>query len=114
MHIPDSLVEKLLKSALKATDEQISTLREQAVAEKLPLQELAIRSSLVSEHDLTKLYAGEIDVPFVELNPNEINRQALALIPERVARQYRAVVFGSDPDGSRLLAMDDPDDIQAI
>src|SRR5579864_5351749 len=114
MHIPDSLVEKLLKSAQKATNEQLVSLREQAVAEKLPMQDLAIRSNLISEHDLTKLYAGEIDVPFVDLNPPDLNKQALALIPERISRQYRAIIFGVEADGSKLLAMDDPDDIQAI
>jgi len=114
MRVPDSLVEKLLKSVLKTSEEQMATLREQAVAEHLPLQELAIRSNLISEKDLTKLYAQEIDVPFTELKPDEINHDTLNLVPERIARQYRAVLFGEDKDGNKQLAMDDPDDIQAI
>ena len=34
-------------------------------------------------------------------------------IPERIARQYNAVIFQIDEDGTMHLAMDDPDDVLA-
>src|SRR3989344_1634019 len=114
MRISDTLVEKLLTSAGKLTAEQLNGLREQKKTEKKPLQDLAIQGNIVNEKDLTKLYAKEIDIPFVELNPKEIKREVLRLIPERIARQYNAVLFGVEEDGSNLLAMADPDDVQAI
>jgi type IV pilus assembly protein PilB len=114
MRISDSLVEKLLKNADRVTAEQLAALHEQEAAEKKPLQDLVIQNKNIDEKDLTKLYAEEIDVPFVELNPKEIKREVLKLIPERIARQYNAVLFGVEEDGSRLLAMEDPDDIQAV
>ncbi len=114
MRVSDSLVEKLLVGAKKVTPDKLPALREQVIAEKKPLQDLVIKNNLVSEKDLTKLYAAEIDVPFIELNAKEIKREVLRLIPERIARQYKAVVFGVEPDGTKLLAMEDPDDIQAI
>jgi type IV pilus assembly protein PilB len=114
MRISDALVEKLLSSAGKVTAEQLKDLREQEEAEKKPLQDLVIRSSIVNEKELTKLYADEIDVPFVELNAKEIKHEILSLVPERIARQYNVILFGIEEDGSKLLAMADPDDIQAI
>ena len=114
MRIPDGIVEKLLKGANKISDEQLAVLREQEVAEKKSLQELVIQSNITTDRDLTKMYAEEIDIPFVDLNAHDINRELLTLIPERMARQYKAVVFGINDDGSRRLAMEDPDDIQAI
>jgi type IV pilus assembly protein PilB len=114
MKISDSLVEKLLIDSEKATATQLNTLREQVKTEKTSLQEVAIRNSLISEKDLTKLYAKEIDAPFIELNPKEIQREILRLIPERIARQYRAVLFGVEDNGEKLLAMEDADDIQAL
>lgn len=114
MRISDSLVEKLLKGADKVTDEQLKALKEQEAAEKKPLQDLAIAAGNVSEKELTELYSEEIDVPFVELNTKEIQREILRLIPERVARQYAVVLFGVEEDGTKLLAMEDPDDIQAV
>lgn len=114
MRISDSLVEKLLTGAGKVTAEQLKSLREQKTAEKKPLQDLVIQGSVATEKDLTKLYAAEIDLPFIELNPKEIKHEVLRLIPERIARQYNVVLFGVEEDGSKLLAMADPDDIQAI
>lgn len=114
MRIPDALVVELLKSIGKITDEQVTALREQEVTEKKPLQDLAIKNGLATEQDLTKLYALEIDVPYVEFNPKEIKPDVLKQIPERIARQYKVILFGVAEDGNKLLAMEDPDDIQAI
>lgn len=114
MRISDSLVEKLLLDTGKATPDQLASLREQEKTEKKPLQDLAIKSSLISEKELTKLYAAEIDIPYVELNAKEIKREVLRLIPERIARQYGVILFNVEEDGTKLLAMEDPDDIQAI
>jgi len=114
MRISDTLVEKLLKSTRKITTEQLTSLLQQAKSDKKPLQDLVLKNNLITEKDLTKLYAEEIDVPFIELNAKEIKREVLRLIPERIARQYNAVAFGVEENGSKLLAMEDPDDIQAI
>ena len=114
MRISDALVEKLLLGAAKVTDDQLKTLREQEKTEKKPLQDLAVRSNIISEKELTKLYAEEIDVPFVEFTPADIKRSTLKLIPDRTAHQYRAVVFNVAEDGTKQLAMEDPDDVQAI
>jgi len=114
MRIPDALVEKLLIDAGKATAPQLEPLRQQEKAEKKPLQEIVLYNNLINEKDLTKLYANAIDVPYIELNAKEVQREILRLIPERVARQYRAILFGVEDDGTKLLAMEDPDDIQSI
>jgi type IV pilus assembly protein PilB len=53
-------------------------------------------------------------VPLVELNAKEIKREVLRELPERIARQYHAVVFDVDENKTRLVAMEDPDDIQAL
>lgn len=114
MRISDALVEKLLKNTGKFTDEQLKVLREQEETEKKPLQDIVIKNSVLSEKDLTKLYAAEIDIPFIEFNPRELSRDVLKLIPERIARQYKAVVFNVDNEGNRLIALEDPDDVQAV
>jgi type IV pilus assembly protein PilB len=114
MRIPDSLVETLLEKSGKFSKEQMTTLREQEISEKKPLQDLVIRNNLITEKELTQLYAKEIEVPYVELNAKEIKHEVLKLLSERIARQYKAVVFDVDADGTKLVAMEDPDDIQAL
>lgn len=114
MRISDSLVEQLLRDAKKVTDAQLTSLREQEKTEKKPLQDIVVRNGIINEKELTKLYAHEIDIPFIELNAKEIPREVLKLIPERIARQYKVILFGVDDDGSKMLAMEDPDDVQAL
>ena len=114
MRISDSLVEKLLESTGKFTPSQVASLEEQVKSENKPLQDVVVAANALSEKDLTKLYAEAVDVPFVEINPRELQKEILELIPERVARQYRAVSFDLDADGVVYVAMEDPDDVPAI
>ncbi|HUD03299.1 MAG TPA: GspE/PulE family protein [Patescibacteria group bacterium] len=114
MRISDSLVEKLLKKTKKVTNEQLTTLKQQEQNEKKPLQDVVIAGNIVSEKELTQLFADEIEVPYVDINPKDIEREVLHQIPERIARQYNVVVFKVAEDGTKELAMEDPDDIQAI
>lgn len=114
MRISDELVKDLLIRGMKVTFEQIKAAHDAAGNEKLSLQDAVLKANLISEKDLTRLYAEEIDVPFLELNGKEIKREVLKLIPERIAKQYNVVLYGVAEDGSKLLAMDDPDDIQAV
>ncbi|HUB93216.1 MAG TPA: GspE/PulE family protein [Verrucomicrobiae bacterium] len=114
MRVSDDLVEKLLVSTGKFSEDQIKALREQEKSDKKPLQDVVVTSNTLSERDLTKLYAQEIDVPFIELNARELHKDVLKLIPERIAKQYRAVAFDVDEDGVVFVAMEDPDDVPAI
>ena len=114
MRIADKIVEDFLQSSGKVTAEQLVQLREQEKTEKRPLQDLAVAGNIITEKELTKLYADAVDVPFVDLNPKDIKRELFKQLPERIARQYNAVVFDVDKDGIKYVAMADPDDIQAV
>ncbi|HEY5549989.1 MAG TPA: GspE/PulE family protein [Candidatus Saccharimonadales bacterium] len=113
MRTSDAVVLDLLKSSGKLKDEQIKNLQQQETDNKT-LQDVAIASGLISEKELTAAYATRIDVPFVELIPRNLRKEVLKLIPERIARQYNAIVFDVREDGSKLLAMEDPEDVQAL
>lgn len=114
MRISDALVKELLLKSGKATEEQMASAREQAGGTKAALQDAVIKANLISEKDLTHLYAEEIEVPFVEIEPKDIKREILKLIPERIAIQYRVVLYGIDETGAKLLATENPDDIEAL
>jgi len=114
MRISDALVEKLLVGANIITSDKLNMLKKQEQTGKKPLQDIVISSSIISEKELTKIYGEEIDIPFVELSPRDIKREVLKIIPERIARQYSVVLYGVEEDGTKLLAMEDPDDILAL
>lgn len=114
MRISDTIVETLLGREQLATAEQIATLKEQAERLKRPFQDVVIEEHVTDEATLVQAFSRYSDIPFVKLESNEIDNEVLQLLPERVARQYNAIVFKADEDGVRHLAMEDPDDIQAI
>jgi len=114
MRISDRLVIELLKKSKKVNDEQFYKLFEEQRTEKRPLQDVVLKSNLLSEKELTQLYAAEIGIPFVDIVPRNLRKEVLRLIPEHIARQYNAVLFDILPDGTKLLAIEDPDDVQAL
>ncbi len=114
MRIADKIVEDFLKHSGKVSAEQLTQLREQEKSEKRPLQDLVVAGNILTDKELTKLYADAVDVPFVDLNPKNIKRELFKQLPERIARQYNAVVFDMDEDGTIHIALADPDDIQAV
>ncbi len=114
MQISDNTIEKLLTGVGISTPEQIEELKKTADRNHRPLQYMAVQNKLISELDLTKLFAEYIHIPFIQVDPRDIPNDVLNKIPERIAVQYRAVLFKVDEDGTMHLAMDDPDDVQAV
>ena len=114
MRISDAIIEKLLARSGVATAEQITALKQEAARSKRPLQDLALEQNIVDEKTLTKNFAEYTQIPYVELDPGSIPSDVLNRIPERIARQYNAVLFKIGDDGVQQLAMEDPDDVQAI
>lgn len=114
MRLPDSLVEKLLEDSGKFNPDQIKKFIDQETKEKKALQDIVVDGQNLSEEELTKLYAKEIDAEFVQISDKDIKKEFLELLPERIARQYKAIIINVDDDKVISLAMENPDDIQAI
>lgn len=114
MQISDSIIETLLTGAGKITATQLRELKNTAEHTHQPLQTLVQQGKYVTELELTKLYADYAHIPFVTLDPRDITTEILNKIPERIATQYKAILFQVDEDETMHLAMDDPDDIQAV
>ena len=114
MRIADVTMEKLLLDGGNASLEQLNDLKEEANRSRRPLQTIVIQKKILSTLELTKAFAQYIHIPYVELVPNDIPSDVLNTISEKIARQYHVVLFKIDEDGTRHLAMDDPDDVQAV
>ncbi len=114
MRISDTILETLLGRAKLVTPEQLTTLKEEAARSKRPLQEIIFDQRVTDEITLVKAFSEYSDIPYIEVDARSVEKKVLTLIPERVARQYMAVLFKIDPDGIHHLAMEDPDDVQAV
>jgi len=114
MRISDITMEKLLLRGGVTTIEQMNSLKKEGVSSRRSLQDIAIQNQIIEEEALTKLFTAYTQIPYVELNAHDIPSDVLNKIPERIARQYNAILFKIDKDGTCHLAMDDPDDVQAV
>ena len=114
MRISDTTMEKLLTLSGRATAEQIKALKEEGSNSNRTLQDLVLQNGIADEKTLAKIFSEYSQIPYIELDPHDIPIEVLKKIPERIARQYNAVLFRIDPDGLHHLAMTDPDDVQAV
>ena len=114
MRISDSTMQKLLVRSGVATEEQVDALKEEASRSSKPLQELAIQNEIIDDKTLAKTFSEYAQIPYIELSAHDIPNDVLNKIPERIARQYNAILFKVDEEGNNYLAMDDPDDVQAV
>ncbi len=112
MRISDDALKKILTASGRVKAEDLAEADKNHQQTQEPLLATIIKRNLISEKDLTQLYAKSIDVPFVELAGIKIPHEVLIKIPERIARKYQAVLFGSI-DNQMQLAMADPEDFQA-
>jgi MSHA biogenesis protein MshE len=67
---------------------------------------------LLPEAQLHEFLAKHLQVPFVNLKQIRIDREAVKLLPEALARRYRALVLQKDARGL-LVGMPDPTDLHA-
>ena len=114
MRISDNTIEKILKQGGILTESQLADLKTTAERSKRTLQETIIEDKVLEERELAKLVGDYIGTPFVEIEPKDIPDEVLKRIPEHIARQYNVVLFAVDEDGAPMLAMEDPDDVQAL
>ena len=114
MRVSDQTIENILKQGGVIDEPQLADLKLIAERSKQTLQETTIEQKVISEEDLTKLIGDYIGVPFVRIEPKDIPEDVLKRIPEHIARQYNVVLFEKNEDDSLSLAMEDPDDVQAL
>jgi general secretion pathway protein E len=74
---------------------------------------LLVQEGLVTAEELAVITSLEHDIPFINLDHQKIEPQALQLIPESMARKYNAIPIRV-AEGSLLVAMEDPEDISAV
>ncbi|MFZ1812393.1 MAG: GspE/PulE family protein, partial [Candidatus Saccharimonadales bacterium] len=114
MRISDRALEKLLIDKQKSTAEKLAELKNEAKSTGKTLQEVVLSQNIVSDDELTRLYAERVGIPYISINPRDVTKDIISALPERIARQYMAFVFKIDDDGTHHLAMTDPDDLQSI
>jgi MSHA biogenesis protein MshE len=94
------------------TAEQLATALSEQRRSGRKLGRVLADLGFVSESMLHELLAKHLEVPFVDLKHARIDREAVRLLPEALARRYRALVLLQDARGL-LVGMADPSDLHA-
>ena len=113
MKLSDTQIARLL-SKLGFNDEDINAYKKDAETNRQTLYEHVTAKGSISEEALAEAYARDIGVPYVKIDPKSLNKEVIQMLPERIAKQYNAVVFRVDDAGVHHVAIADPEDLQSV
>ena len=103
---------ELLVQQKVISDEQLATALADQKRTGRKLGRVLADLGYVTESSLHEFLAKHLQVPFVDLKQVRIDREAVKLLPEPLARRYRALVLHQDARGL-LVGMADPSDLHA-
>ena len=95
------------------TQDQLDAGLVEHAASGKPLGRIFVERGQLSEVDLAKVMAAQAGLEYVDLADYPVDRVAIGLIPEAVARRYRALPIGWS-EGRLVVAMADPTNVFAL
>lgn len=106
-------LEELLLQEKLLSQQQLDEHRAAAKKAGSPLMSELLKSSTISNEDLTRVVAKANNIPYVNLLEAQIDHAVLNLVPKEVSERYMAVPLGEIQ--SRLaVAMLDANNVQAV
>jgi type IV pilus assembly protein PilB len=112
MPVVKQLGEALLEEGLISIENLEEAVGEQRRLGR-PLGRILIDKGFVTESNLIAMLAKRLGLEFVDLTEYQIDPSASALIPESLARRYKALPVGFDND-KIVVAMSDPSNVLAL
>ena len=95
------------------TPEQLEQALEEHRRTPKSLGRTLIDMGMIKEGDLVRALAEQVGLEFVDLSEYSVDPTATTLLPEALARRYRAIPIG-ERDGKLLVAMSDPANVYAL
>lgn len=104
---------RMLFEAQIISEEQFKRVLELQKKSGERLDRILLQQRLVSPQQLAFFTGLQLGIPFLNLKKEGVKADAVKLIPESTARKYGAIPVDTT-DGSVIMAMEDPRDIEAI
>ena len=108
IRLGDLLVEKGL-----ITEEQLQHALSEQKKLGRKLGGTLVELGMIDEDSLLNLLASQLNIPLIDINNYNYSNDVAKLLPESIARRYRALVI-EDRDRDYLVVMADPTDIYAL
>ena len=99
---------QLLVDGRILTQEQLQRALEHKAATGRRLGEIVVELGFTTERAIAGALAEQYELEYVDLDTVELDRDAVALLPEELARRYEALPLRILEDGVPLLAVTDP------
>jgi type IV pilus assembly protein PilB len=109
---PKQLGQILVEQGL-ITNEQLEEALEKHRNSSKSLGRVLIDLALIKESHLVRALSEQVGLEFVDLTEYPVDASATALLPEALARRYKALPIG-ERDGRLLVAMSDPANVYAL
>ena len=110
--LPKDLGEMLVEAKM-ITEEQLRHIKELQTKDGDKIERILLQERLITPQQLAFFTSLQLRVPFVNLKKEGVRPNAVALIPEPIARKYSVIPIDVT-DGTLVVAMEDPRDIEAI
>ena len=104
----------ILKDMGLATDEQVESAIDRQKVTRKRLGQILVDDGVISDLDLSKALAEKLGVSFLDLTALTFDGAAAGYIDERLARRYGAAPVRFLDDATLLVAMLDPQNLQAL
>ncbi|OGO23044.1 MAG: hypothetical protein A2Z28_06300 [Chloroflexi bacterium RBG_16_51_9] len=103
----------MLVEAKLITEQQLDHIKELQARDGAKIERILLQDRLITPQQLAFFTSLQLRIPFVNLRKEGVRANAVALVPEPIARKYNAIPIDVI-DNTLVLAMEDPSDIQAI
>ncbi|MGB2662048.1 MAG: ATPase, T2SS/T4P/T4SS family [Candidatus Omnitrophota bacterium] len=94
---PKEIADILLSKKL-ITEQQLNEAAEEQKTTGVPLQKILVSKGFITSEGLAQAMAYKLEIPYVKLSDQKIDPQVIKMLPEDVARQYRAVPVRIEED----------------
>ncbi|HVF69272.1 MAG TPA: GspE/PulE family protein [Xanthomonadales bacterium] len=107
MLITDDQLKKLVLTVKLVDEKKLDEIVKAAESSETSLVDMLIEKDVVTDENLGILIADYLKIPFTVLSKISIPDDVFKIIPEKIARKYKAIPFERGKDGIKL-AMTDP------
>ncbi len=104
---------RMLVEARLITEEQLANVKEIQAKSGDKIERILLQERLITPQQLAFFISLQLKVPFVNLRKEGVRPNAVALVPEQIARKYGVIPIDVT-ENALVLAMEDPRDIQSI
>jgi len=103
----------MLVEAKLITDSQLRDAQAVSLREGRKVEHVLVEQGHINHQQLAMFLSLKMNIPFVNLKKQEFEPGALEMVPESIARKYNVVPLDIT-DGSIVVAMEDPSNVNAL